>query len=99
MKQRRYLGNPPGDEWEEVDLVEAEHGSWRVFVRAQDASPWISVKVCAVGYAPRKGNYWLTWSGKRFGHGHDLFKLLQHRPELGKVLEDRLWHVEAVGLI
>jgi hypothetical protein len=90
MVERKYTGNPPGEEWIEVALVQAEGGAWRVFTKAQEDAAWLGVKVCAIGKAPRKGNYWLSWSGNRFGQGGDLFKLLEHRPALHRAVQAEL---------
>ena len=43
---------------------------------------WRMVKVSAVGRAPRKANYWLSWDGKRFARGKDIAIMASGRPKL-----------------
>jgi hypothetical protein len=40
------------------------------------------VKVSAVGRAPRKANYWLSWDGKKFARGKDIAIMASGRPKL-----------------
>lgn len=43
---------------------------------------WRMVKVSAVGRAPRKANYWLSWDGKKFARGKDIAIMASGRPKL-----------------
>ncbi len=102
-KARSYTGNPPegeGDMWVKHPLLlRAEDGTkWALYI-ADRNTPWPRLKLCAVGWAKNKGNYWLAWSHSkaRFVRSREAGLLHQHRPDLYAALESRLQR-ESIGL-
>lgn len=74
--------------WDQVAVVQDEQ-PWLVFVRVNEGTVWLTVKVVADGDAPTKANYWLGWNGKQFARHADVAKLL-HRPVLLAAVEQAL---------
>ena len=82
MSAKTYKGNKPEDpRWSQIGEFE-DDVRWFVFVRENDDSPWLSVKVVADGRAKKKGNYWLGWNGSRFAQRSDVNPLMSQRPNL-----------------
>lgn len=83
---RNYEGNPEsGGHWMLVGEAGKHDGAlWLVAKRKKPTNDtdWRMVKVSAVGRAPRKANYWLSWDGKRFARGKDIAIMASGRPEL-----------------
>lgn len=68
--------------WESRGELGEVYGiDWRVQVKRSNPFSW-SVKIFAIGEAPRKANYWLPWDGTKFTGGRDLQALVEWRPEL-----------------
>jgi len=90
MSVKNYTGKKPrGYGWREVGLVKGDV-RWRVFVRENADTEWLTVKVVADGSAPAKANYWLGWDGSRFGRHADLVSLAQKRPAVLEGVEKGL---------
>ena len=89
---RLYVGNPgnKNDGWEFVGCVgELENSDWVAYSKSQPSDgEWIYIKLSSTGAVPYKANYWLSWNGERFAKGGDIIKLLEHRPELHKMICD-----------
>ena len=82
MNDKMYKGKKPRTSgWEQIGMIENDR-QWRVFVKENVESGWMTVKVAAIGRAQGKANYWLGWNGKRFSQQQDTFAILQQRPEL-----------------
>ena len=86
-----YLGNEPDERWDEMVALKAFYGTeWKIFVRDSDSDGrYVSVKLCAVGMAENKANYWLFWDRevkKLKSRSMDLKLLKVNRPELYNVV-------------
>lgn len=89
---RAYLGRPPHNgvlvavfSGFPCPLPGGQSETWHLYLREQASSPvWLSFKLCAVGVAALKGNYWLGWGmrEKRFNRFADSARLHSGRPEL-----------------
>lgn len=89
---RRYLGNP-GEESEGWSLVgcigKLEKSNWVAYSKKQPSDgEWDYIKLSSLAPVPYKANYWLSWNGERFAKGGDIIKMIEHRPELYKMLCD-----------
>ncbi len=101
-KARYYAGNPPADGgmWvkQPEPLHEIDGTAWELYVSGQDTD-WPLLKLCAVGKAKTKANYWLAWSKSkaRFVRSKSAALLYFGRPKLYATLESRLQR-ESIGL-
>lgn len=89
---RKYHGNPPPSM---QPIAEIEHGpdrtSWGLYVLPGDLPDgWVAYKLCAIGSAPDKANYWFSVRQNFFGRSGDLGRMQKHRPELYDELRDLL---------
>lgn len=87
---RSYAGRPPdGEIWFKypATLYHEEDGTtWRLYTSDGD---WPRLKLCVVGKAEHKANYWLIWAKcySRFVRSREAGKLYENRPKLYADLE------------
>jgi hypothetical protein len=94
-KERSFRGNDPkGTEWRLVGEVadSADASPWRLWVRANDGTDWLTIKLAAIGAAPNKGNYWWGWlpSSARCNRARDWMTLVENRPLLADAVKKAL---------
>ena len=71
---------------------------WGVFIALEPKGVWSTVKVCCLGRAERKANYWLGWNGSRWATGADAVHMLEGRPELAVLVKGALAMYACDGL-
>lgn len=89
---KNYRGNIPkkSDGWGSIGDVQHEKERWMIFMRPQaNSDEWMSVKICADGKVPSKGNYWLSWNAAehRIARSREAGLMQSHRPELYQAVE------------
>lgn len=89
--EKLYAGKPPiGDEWRFVSDVKSEGIDWNLYKKDQPHDPhWKTYKICAVGKAPRKANYWLARNDEtgQIGFAKDYAIMRDKRPDLHEQIE------------
>jgi hypothetical protein len=86
-RPRHYAGRPPPPDQRPrlIGTVVVNGTRWDIYDRrALSSHEWMSIKVCARGPHPRKGNYHLGWSryDAKFSFNHDAAVLHNHAPDL-----------------
>ena len=88
---RNWKGQKPiGDQWTEIDVINAYGIKWGISMQPYLPTGWATFKVYAIGKAPNKANYWGTWNGQRTSRGRELGVMADNRPVLLVLVEKAL---------
>lgn len=94
--EKSYSGKPPtGDEWEQIGGCIVNDEAWQVWRKEQAHTPdWGTYKICAIGKAKRKANYWFVRNDStgQIGFAKDFAIMRETRPELHQTIESLLKH-------
>lgn len=92
--QKLYAGKEPeGEGWKLVSVCKSEGVDWNVYRKGQDHDPkWGTYKVCAIGKAARKANYWFVRNDAtgQIGFAKDYAIMRDTRPQLHEQIEELL---------
>lgn len=99
-RTRMVKGNPPecGGDWFWLEPVVDDAGTrWLIDHRPDPSEDrWHTIKVYADGRAQRKANFWFGWNGERTNRSRDLGVMEQQRPDLYRLVMDRLREKSAI---
>lgn len=89
-----YAGKQPeGEEWKLISMCQSDGVEWNVYRKEQDHDPkWGTYKICAIGKAPRKANYWFVRNDStgQIGFAKDYAIMRDTRPQLHEQVEELL---------
>lgn len=87
-KTKKYEGNYPTDSsWAMRKNFFAEGMGWRLYAQHVEERTYLSYKLCVVGKAPKKANYWIAWSLRKGApFGKDFNVLQSHRPKIAEIV-------------
>jgi hypothetical protein len=91
QKAKTYKGNPPhGEKWTLVQTLKDGEQGWQVWRKEQQHSDqWATFKVCAIGRAARKANYWVVLNELtgQLGFAKDYAVMRANKPTLHRMVE------------
>jgi hypothetical protein len=89
--EKFYSGKKPeGDEWKLIGSCQSDDMEWQVYRKSQPHDPkWGTYKICAVGKAKKKANYWLARNDTtgQIGFAKDYAIMRDKRPHLHNQVE------------